>query len=157
MVLLGNHRHARGIRNYLRKLFRPWKFITFLFGAMFFIIGARYWAVPTWDVGVSILMSILCFLIAPWAVDIGTMAVLARGRGWVRKLSAATLLIYLVASGSYEVYNAVRMGQHPVTYWQNLAFSVPVTIAAGLVWRYDGSLLDLLRDIRSKVRGTSRR
>jgi uncharacterized membrane protein len=142
---------ARQARGYLRNLFRPWKLVTFVMGAAFFVGGAYYWAVPTWDVGVSILMSVLCFLFAPWAVDVGLRACLSRKSGWIRDLIMAAGVVYMVASGSYEAYNTIRMGCHPVTYWLNLAFSIPVTIAAGLVWRYDGSVLDFVREVRSCI------
>jgi len=133
---------------YLHELGRPWKLVTFGLGTGFFVWGAYFWAVPTWDVGVSILMSVLCYLLAPWAVGLGWRALRDRGPGWPRNLGVALVAVYFVASGSYEIYNTLRMGQHPVTYWQNLAFSVPVTIAAGLLWRHDGSLADLLRELR---------
>jgi hypothetical protein len=137
--------------HYLRGLARPWKVLTFALGTGFFVWGAYFWAVPTWDVGVSILMSVLCYLLAPWAVSLGWRALRDRGPGWLRDLGLALGAVYLVASGSYEIYNTVRMGQHPVTYWQNLAFSAPVTIAAGLLWRYDGSFARLLRDLRGAL------
>jgi hypothetical protein len=119
-------------------------------GTGFFVWGACFWAVPTWDVGVSILMSVLCYLLAPWAVGLVWRSLRGRRPGWPRELGLGLVLVYFVASGSYEIYNTIRMGQHPVTYWQNLAFSVPVTIAAGLLWRYDGPLSDLLRRWRPR-------
>jgi hypothetical protein len=127
-------------RRYFMSLLRPWKLMSFAFGTGFFVWGAWFWAVPTWDVGVSILMSVLCFLQAPWAIDLGLRAARLRPRHWGWHLVIAAATVYFVASGSYEIYNTIRMGQHPITYWLNLAFSVPVTIAAGLIWRYDGSL-----------------
>lgn len=141
---------------YFRNLFRPWKVITFTLGGTFFVWGALYWAVPTWDVGVSILMSVLCFLFAPWAIDTGRKAVLHREPGWIRKLLVAACVVYLVASGSYEAYNTIRMGTPPVTCWLNLAFSVPVTIIAGLIWAYSGSVSDFLRELRALTRRTHR-
>ena len=144
-------RHAAQLHDYLRKLLRPWKLLTFVVGATFFTWGAYHWDVPTWDVGVSMLMSVLCFLVAPWAVDLGLRAVLSRKERWVRDLVVAAGAIYIVASGSYEAYNTIRMGYHPVTYWLNLAFSVPVTISAGLVWRYDGSALGFLAELRRQL------
>jgi hypothetical protein len=142
-------RYSRAaVVRYLRGLARPWKVVTFALGTGFFVWGAYFWAVPTWDVGVSILMSVLCFLLAPWAVDLGWRALRERRPGWSRDLGLAMAAVYLVASGSYEIYNTIRMGQHPVTYWQNLAFSIPVTIAAGLLWRLDGSITELLRRLR---------
>jgi hypothetical protein len=145
------------VARYLLGLARPWKLVTFALGTGFFVWGAYFWAVPTWDVGVSLLMSVLCYLLAPWAVGLGWRALRDRRAGWRRDLVLALAAIYFVASGSYEIYNTLRMGQHPVTYWQNLAFSVPVTIAAGLLWRYDGSWLALLREVRAAMDGCARR
>jgi hypothetical protein len=143
-------RSPAALARYLRSLMRPWKLVTFAIGTGFFVWGAYLWAVPTWDVGVAVLMSVLCYLLAPWAMDLVWRSPRERRPGWLRKLGLGALAVYLVASGSYEIYNTLRMGQHPVTYWENLAFSVPVTIAAGLLWRYDGSLRDLLRELRPR-------
>ena len=137
---------------YLRNLLRPWKATTFLLGTSFFVWGALYYQLPTWDVGVSVLMSVACYLFAPWAVSMGMEAVRWRiGRWWARLL-LSVVLVYLVGSGSYEVYNTVRMGMHPVTYWENLFFSLPVTIIAGVVWRFDGSLRALLAAVLGVLR-----
>lgn len=132
-----------------RSLLRPWKLVTFALGTAFFVWGAYFWAVPTWDVGVSVLMSVLCFPIAPFAVDLALRGWRARRFG---EVLIAAILVYAVASGSYEVYNTIRMGQHPITYWWNLAFSVPVTIAAGLIWRYDGSVADFFAEVARRRR-----
>lgn len=140
------------MRAYLRNLFRPWKLVTFALGTAFFVWGAGYFDAPTWDVGVSWLMSVLCYLLAPFAMDLGIAALRDRGLHWRAKLCASAALIYFIASGSYEIYNTIRMGEHPYTYWYNLWFSVPVTIIAGIVWRYDGSLRDFLDDMRKASR-----
>jgi hypothetical protein len=134
---------------YFRNLCRPWKLVTFFLGTAFFVWGAYFWAVPTWDVGVSFLMSVLCFLIAPWAVDTALFSLRVRSPSSRRNLLLSIAAIYFVASGSYEIYNTIRMGHHPITYWWNLAFSVPTTIAAGLVWRYPGSLADFVQELRA--------
>lgn len=141
-----------GLRGYIRRLFRPWKLVTFLLGTGFFVWGALYWALPTWDVGVSIWMSVLCYLLAPWSVGLGIDAIRVRTKGWGWRLLLSALVIYFVGSGSYEIYNTIRMGRHPITYWENLFFSVPVTIMAGIVWGYDGSVTDLLADVRKAFR-----
>lgn len=120
--------------------------------------GAYFWDAPTWDVGVSILMSVLCYLLAPLAVAMALHAARERPRRWPLRLLFSAALVYFIASGSYEIYNTLRMGFHPVTYWENLCFSIPVTIAAGLLWQFDGSLADLLRLVRGalqKGRGSS--
>ncbi|MBI2895330.1 MAG: hypothetical protein HYY06_17375 [Deltaproteobacteria bacterium] len=142
---------------YLRNLLRPWKVVTFLLGTAFFVWGALYWDLATWDVGVSFLMSILCFLFAPWAVEFGLDSVRRRPRRWGLRLLAAAAVVYMIGSGSYEIYNTLRMGHHPITYWENLFFSVPVTVMAGLVWRWDGSIADFVRELRRALRDTERR
>ena len=140
---------------YWIELLRPWKFGSFLMGTAFFVWGAYYWAVPTWDVRVSVLMSVLCYALAPWSVERVVASVQRRSNTPWWDTAAGAAVIYFVASGSYEIYNTLRMGQHPVTYWYNLGFSVPVTIMAGLIWRYEGTLLELLREIRRAL-GTRR-
>ncbi|MCA9583003.1 MAG: hypothetical protein KC416_14485 [Myxococcales bacterium] len=139
------------LRRYPSLLLYPWKLTSFALGTGFFVWGAYFWDVPTWDVGVSILMSVACFLVAPWAVSGFRQALLRREGKWVWWSCLYLLAIYVVASGTYEVYNTIRMGAHPVTYWWNLAFSMPVTVVAGLVWSYDGTMRDLLRETSSAL------
>lgn len=131
--------------------------MTFLLGTAFFVWGALHWDLATWDVGVSFLMSILCYLLAPWAVGLGLDAVRRRPRNWGFRLLVAAAVVYLVGSGSYEVYNTIRMGRHPITYWENLFFSVPVTVMAGLVWRWNGSVADFVREVRRSLRDARQR
>jgi hypothetical protein len=122
-----------------------------LIGTVFFVWGAYHWDVPTWDVGVSILMSVLCYLLAPWAVASALRAVRERRNHWLREFFIASGTIYFIASGSYEIYNTLRMGHYPVTYWENLAFSVPVTLVAGFLWQFDGTLAELFRILRNAL------
>ena len=136
------------LRNYVRNISRPWKFFSFVVGMTGFILGALLLDLPTWDVGVSVIMSVLCYIFAPWAVDSAIHAFRERKGRWLLNIFLSLVVVYFVGSGSYEIYNTIRMGLHPVTYWENLLFSIPVTIAAGLLWRYDGSLNDLLQGIK---------
>ena len=138
------------MNTYLKNLFRPWKVITFVMGTALFVWGAFFFALPTWDVGVSFLMSILCYLLGPYAFLLGLGAIRGGDRRLLRGL-AAVAIVYFVASGSYEIYNTIRMGMHPVTYWENLFYSVPTTIGAGMIWSYDGSLAELVTELRDTV------
>lgn len=134
---------------YFAELLRPWKFSGYAIGMIVFVAGAYDLQLPTWDVGVSILMSAYCFLGAPWA----TAAVIEgyKERSW-RRFMFGACAVYAIGSGSYEIYNTLRMGQHPPTYWPNLFFSVPVTLVAGLIWGFPGSLRDLGKNMRSVLR-----
>lgn len=118
-----------------------------------FVIGALWFAVPTWDVGVSLWMSILCFALAPLAVSLAVVGYRQHtGLRRVAYIMASTALIYFVGSGSYELYHLVIFDQHPPTYWPNLFFSVPVTIIAGILWRYEGTLGALFEELRGLLK-----
>ena len=139
--------------DYARLLFVPWKVVTFLIAMVALIIGAEWFAVPTWDVGVSVWMSLLCFALAPLAVSLAVVGVQRHsGPRRLAYLMASAALIYSVGSGSYELYHLVIFEQHPPTYWPNLFFSVPVTIIAGILWRYDGTLRQLFKEIRGHLK-----
>ncbi|MFU8807391.1 MAG: hypothetical protein ACNA8W_26515, partial [Bradymonadaceae bacterium] len=144
------------VLKYFKMLLRPWKVVTFLIGTAYFVIGAGWYALPTWDVGVSIWMSVLCYGLAPLGVS---MAVTGyrdfRGLHRVAYILGSAMIIYFVGSGSYELYHRVFFDGHPPTYWQNLFYSVPVTIIAGILWRYDGTLREMwteIRDVRNQPR-----
>ncbi len=140
------------IFSYLRMLLRPWKVVTFLLGMASFVIGALYFVVPTWDVGVSIWMSILCYALAPLGVSLAVTGYREQ-RGLRRGLHflGSAAIIYFVGSGSYEVYHLIVWDQHPPTYWENVFYSIPVAIIAGILWRYDGTALELIQEIRTAI------
>ena len=143
------------IKDYLRLLLFPWKVVTFLIGMMAFVVGALWLTLPTWDVGVSIWMSVLCFALAPLAISLARVGYRQyKGRKRAAYLVASAVLIYFVGSGSYEIYHLLIFGQHPPTYWPNLFFSVPVTIIAGILWQYNGTLGQLLEEIRGLLRAS---
>jgi hypothetical protein len=135
--------------NYLRRLMRPWKLVSFALGTSFFVWGAYVFDAPTWDVPVSIIMSVATFMLAPWAVDQLVLGFRADGRAKLRLLAGA-IGIYICGSASYEVYHLIWSGWHPPTYWENLAFSVPTAIAAGLLWRVDASLAEIVEGLRAR-------
>ncbi len=135
------------MKSYLKDLFRPWKLVLFIVGLGFFVWGAVYWNLRTWDVPVSIIMSVLCFLFSPFAVRGIIRSLKTRDPLWGLKLIFYLAVVYAIGSGSYEIYNTIRLGHHPVTYVENLLFSIPTTLAAGLVWSYKGTLKELLREI----------
>lgn len=118
-----------------------------------FVIGAEWFAVPTWDVGVSLWMSILCFALAPMAISLAVVGYRRyTGPRRAAYLVASAALVYFVGSGSYELYHLVIFDQHPPTYWPNLFFSVPVTIIAGILWSYNGTSWALFEEIRGLLK-----
>ena len=140
-------------RGYLRRLLRPWKLVSFALGTAFFIWGADAFDAPTWDVPVSVLMSVATFLLAPWSIDQALIGLRHRGGRQRLRLLVGAAGIYCCGSGSYEIYHLIHSGWHPPTYWENLFFSVPTAIVAGMLWRLDLSL----RELWAATRNTDKR
>jgi len=133
---------------YFRNLFRPWKIVLWGVGTAYYIWGAYHYALPTWDVGVAVIMSLLCYLFAPMAIGMAMIGIMEKkGRARYLRMAASAAIIYFIGSGSYEIYNTIKLGYHPPTYWENLFYSIPVTIIAGLLWQFEGSLKDLFAAI----------
>lgn len=120
-------------------------------GTTFFVWGAYTFDAPTWDVPVSILMSAVTFLLAPWSIDQMLRGYASPGLHRLR-IVAGIVGIYACGSGSYELYHLARSATHPVTYWENLFFSIPTAIVAGIIWRLDGTLREIVARVRSPAR-----
>jgi len=136
--------------DYFRRLMRPWKIVTFILGTAFFIWGAHAFDAPTWDMPVSIIMSVVTFLLAPWSVDQLVLGVRRRG-GQRLRLAAGLAGIYVCGSGSYEVYHLIWSGWHPPTYWENFFFSIPTAIVAGMIWRVNMSVAEVWTRVRAAL------
>jgi hypothetical protein len=51
----------------------------------------------------------------------------------------------MCASASYELYNWWHLGYWPPsTYWVNLWYSYSAFVAAGMIWKFEGTLKELL-------------
>ena len=136
------------MQKYLRELGRPWKLVSFFIGLGYYIRGALYYTCPTWDIPVSIIMSVLTYIFAPWTVNSIYHLIYYRPRSWIPGLIGCLVIIYVCASGSYELYNLWHIGYWPPpTYWVNLYYSSLMFFAAGMLWRFQGTLKDLIADI----------
>ncbi len=143
------------IKKYTKELLRPWKLATFSVALSYYVWGAHYYRMPTWDVPVSVIMSLLTYVFAPWVVNLLFYLIKERPKksGW--KLIACFLVTYICASGSYEVYHmTVGIGFHPPTYWVNLYYSTLIFIAAGMFWRFEGTLWELLIRLGDSLKRT---
>ena len=138
------------IKTYFRELIRPWKLCSFFIALGYYIWGACHYKTPTWDVPISIIMSTLTYLIAPRTVDVIYYVVTYRPPKWISVLVMCGVVIYSCASGSYELYNLWNIGYWPPpTYWVNLYYSSLMFIAAGMLWRFKGTLKDLFGDLHT--------
>ena len=140
------------IKRYAKELIRPWKLATFSLALAYYIWGAYYYQCPTWDVPVSLIMSLLTYIFAPWTVKSIYYLAKNRPRYWLLRLIVCAAVIYACASGSYELYNWWNLGYHPPpTYWINLYYSTLMFFAAGMVWKFEGTLRELIREVMASV------
>lgn len=132
-------------KDYAKELLRPWKLSTFFAALGYYIWGAYRYQYPTWDVPVSIIMSVLTYLFAPWTVKTVYYLIQKRPKHWIGDLVICGIVIYGCASASYELYNWWHLGYWPPpTYWVNLWYSSYAFIAAGILWKFEGTLMELI-------------
>lgn len=141
------------IKRYTKELVRPWKLITLFLALAYYIWGAYHYQCPTWDIPVSIIMGLLTFIFAPWTVNSIYYLVKHKPTKWLIKLILCGMIIYACASGSYELYNWWNLGYHPPpTYWVNLYYSSLMFLAAGMVWRFEGTFKDLVTNLIKSIK-----
>ena len=140
------------IKSYIAELFRPWKFVTFSLALGFYIWGAYFYRLPTWDVPVSIIMSLLTYFFSPWVVKTLFYLYCERPKKWKLKLFVCLLVTYACALGSYEIYHmTIGIGCHPPTYWPNLYYSTLIFLAAGIFWKFEGTFAQLFKLVREET------
>jgi len=141
-------------KNYLKELSRPWKLLTLIAALGYYIRGAYLYQCPTWDVPVSIIMSFLTYIFAPWTVDTFYHLLKFRPKRWLLGVLICFGITYLVASGSYELYNLWNIGYWPPpTYWVNLYYSTLMFFAAGMLWRFKGTFKELFIENLRNIKG----
>ena len=129
--------------NFTKPLLRPWKLITLLFGISILIAGAFYEQLPDWDVGISIIMALLTYITAPFFIRT------IYYRRWYL-LPPAFFLAWLSIDGSYCLYSE-WLG-HPYLREANALASTPLYLMMGLFWLWDGTLHELLTQLRTILR-----
>lgn len=116
----------------VRFLAQPWKFATFAVATGLVASAGPYSGDPTWDLPVSLLVSALVFLLAPWAVGAAFRDLAVRGTFTVRTFAA--LVSFWVPCWAYDAYILLRDGTYPSTALPNLAVTGPITLMAGMFW-----------------------
>ncbi len=116
-------------RNYL---LQPWKIATFVLAAAGITIIAPYTGDPTWDYFDALMMSVLTFATAPWAV--GTLHRVVRHKATFMQGFVALCAMLFSASWCYDIYLVFRDGRYPDTWLANMAASSILYILAGMLW-----------------------
>ena len=116
---------------YWRWLLRPWKLATFAIAAAAITLIAPFTNDPNWDYPVSLIMSLLTFTTAPFAV----------GALWRRRDRASIFVAacawLLSASWSFDWYWFARRGFYPDSWAMNLIASSCLYLAAGALWNLE--------------------
>lgn len=129
----------------LKEYLRPWKLVTFALGLSLLIAGALYYNAPDWDIGISLIMGMLTYIIAPWVFHIAT--------SYQYKLFPFALFAYwFTVDGSYTAYNNY-MG-HPINMdlrLANLFASSLLFILCGWFWSPKLSLREFLMELATTL------
>ena len=136
----------------VKEWLRPWKLVTFVIGLGLLVLGAHYYEIADWDVGISITMATLTYICAPWSVRTVFVCLRTRPPYWILWLFLALLLTWAVVDGSYVLYNEIT--HHPLMRDENLYVSSLLYIIAGIIWSYGGSLREFFDEFRIAYRKT---
>lgn len=124
---------------------RPWKIVIFLIGLGLLIVGSFVFPAPDWDIPISIIMASFTYLTAGWSMHV---MVERRWRDW-------PLMIFLTwwcVDGCYALYwSFVDPQALDFMREANWPASLSLYGMCGLVWYWNGSLKDLLKQFRQKI------
>ncbi len=134
----------------MRELARPWKLCSFAIGMTWLLFGAVNYGIADWDVGISVLMGGLTYVLAPWSVRTILKALRYRDRYWILKIAVALFAAWVAVDGVYVIYHTA-MGNEMYRI-ENFYASSALYFLAGAIWLYYGSLRELLANARAAVR-----
>jgi hypothetical protein len=125
----------------VKELLRPWKLGTLAIGIALLVAGSYYEAAPDWDVPISLIMAFFAYLTAPWSLRV---IVERRWRCWPVMLFAT----WFTVDGCYWIYWSIR---NPLALDLMRSANWPASLClyamCGLVWYYQGSLREALREV----------
>jgi hypothetical protein len=133
-------------RAYLRELLRPWKPATFAGSLAVLLYGALTMDIGDWDVGVTLVMGALTYVLAPWCVHLVHRAWRSRPRHWPWHVLLSLALAVFVVDTVYMAYS--RAVGNPTDREGNFLASFPLFYLAGVLWSWRGSVRELVRALR---------
>ena len=120
---------------------RPWKLFTLFLGIALLIFGSLHYAVPHWDIPISLIMATLAYLAAPWSLRV---IVERRWKLWPAMLFAT----WFTVDGSFWLYWHFK---NPAILELMREANIPVSLLAygicGVIWFYRGSLRELHSEV----------
>lgn len=109
------------------------------------LYGALNYEITDWDVGITVLMGALTYLMAPWSVTILISAVRYRLKHWYIHALVAILAALFVVDWVYMLYHSVAGNQ--IYREANLYASMPLYFLAGAFWLYRGTLKEFVNNV----------
>jgi len=134
---------------YFQELLRPWKLISFSVAMSWLIYGALNYNIMDWDVGVTLLMGVFTYLMAPWSVYVIFSSIRYRPKYWYLQIAIALLAALFVVDWVYMIYHELAGNQ--TLRDANFYASMPLYFLAGSVWLYRGTLSELWLNIKKVI------
>ncbi len=131
---------------YFHELIRPWKLLTFTIAMTWLLYGALFYEIGDWDVGVTLIMGILTYVLAPWSVHLIWTAIHHRPSNWYVYILIAMTCALFVVDWVYILYHTV-VG-NPIYRAANFNASLPLYFLAGTFWLYRGSVKEFITNIK---------
>lgn len=126
---------------------RPWKLLSLAIGMGWLLYGALNYSFGDWDIGISLLMGGLSYLLAPWSLRSLVLCWRERPRDWPLRSGMALFYGWLTVDGVYMLYHTA-LG-HPTLRAENARTSAALFALCGALWFYRGSLRELVAELRN--------
>lgn len=134
------------VKTPIAEYIRPWKIITFLAGLILLVVGSFYFSLPDWDVQISFIMAATTYLTAPWSLR------MLLEKRW-SLLPIILFAAWFSVDGVYWLYWHFK---NPVVLetmrTANFIPSLLLYCLCGIIWLYNGSLQQLLFEVRQSLK-----
>ena len=132
----------------LHEYLRPWKLVTFFIGLSLLIAGSFYYLAPDWDVPISIIMATFAYLTASWSMHVVVE------RQWT-KFPLMLFYTWFTVDGCYWIYWK-NVDPYALELMRDANFPASLSLygMCGLVWYYNGTLKDLVKDSVKVLKNT---
>ena len=116
---------------------RPWKLFSLSIGLSYLFWGAYNKLTPDWDYGISIIMGLLTYFLAPWCSR--TIVNLE-----YKKILLAIFLYFFVVDFIYYIYWTLVDEMALIMRPANFLVSTCFFWLCGFIWLHNGTLKDLI-------------
>lgn len=128
---------------FITELLRPWKLFSLTIGLLLLVYGSFYYDAPDWDIPISFIMALCTYLTSAWSLRVIVE------RRW-KYFPAMLLVTWFSVDGCYWLYwhyknpRALELMRDA-----NFFASLSLYFICGLIWYYQGSLRDFVKDIKT--------